>query len=280
VNVARNIAGLRKALGDDRPVLFVPTMGALHKGHMSLVKAAVAGEGHVVVSIFVNPLQFGPYEDLAAYPRDERADLRLLEEHGVDTVFVPDMEEMYPPNTTTTVDAGPLGLVLEGEHRPGHFQGVCTVCAKLFNIVDPQRVFFGQKDAQQVAVIKRMVADLNWDVEVVVCPTVRDADGLALSSRNVYLSPLQRRHALALYSSLKEGLAVLEAGGNPFDAQAAIKKSLDSAVGVHADYAVVCDPDTFEAPEIGNEILLAVAGRVGPARLIDNVLWRPKEQEE
>lgn len=275
MKVVRTIAELRRSL-EDRPHGFVPTMGALHGGHVSLLRAARAGSGVVVASIFVNPLQFSPDEDFASYPRDEATDLEVFAGQGVDVAFLPSRDEMYPPEQSTTVNVGRLGEILEGAYRPGHFAGVATICTKLFNLVRPRRAFFGQKDAQQVAVIKHMVADLNFDLEIVVCPTVRDADGLALSSRNAYLSEEQRDHALALYRSIQRGVSVLDARGSEHDAEAAMCSLLEGAPGVTADYAVVRDPDTFEAPVNGKPVLLAVAARVGPARLIDNMLWDPR----
>ena len=259
-----------------RPSSFVPTLGALHDGHRSLLSAARASSaGSVVGSIFVNPLQFGPSEDFDAYPRSEEADLEMFRAQGVDIAFIPSVDEMYPPGRTTTVSVGPLGEILEGAHRPGHFDGVATVCAKFFNLVRPQRAFFGQKDAQQVAVIKRMVADLNFDIEVVVCPTVRDGDGLALSSRNAYLSGEERDRATTLYRALVAGRSILNAGGDPTAARAEMESMLSEAPGLELDYAVVCDPDTFGSPEPERPVLLAVAARVGRARLIDNVMWEP-----
>jgi pantoate--beta-alanine ligase len=196
VRVVRTIRDVREvAVGE---VGLVPSMGAFHRGHLALFAAARAECATVVVSLFVNPAQFAPGEDLDLYPRDEARDLRLAEEAGVDVVFAPSVEELYPPGFQTWVDVTELGATLEGDHRPGHFRGVATVCLKLFNIVRPRRVYFGQKDAQQVAVIKRLVRDLNLDVEVGTVPTVRDDDGLALSSRNANLSPDERRRALAL----------------------------------------------------------------------------------
>jgi pantoate--beta-alanine ligase len=259
-----------------RPSSFVPTLGALHDGHRSLLSAARASSaGPVVGSIFVNPLQFGPSEDFDAYPRSEEADLEMFRAQGVDIAFIPSVDEMYPPGRTTTVSVGPLGEILEGAHRPGHFDGVATVCAKLFNLVRPQRAFFGQKDAQQVAVIKRMVADLNFDIEVVVCPTVRDGGGLALSSRNAYLSGEERDRATTLYRALVAGRSILNAGQDPTAARAEMESMLSETPGLELDYAVVCDPETFGSPEPERPVLLAVAARVGRARLIDNVMWEP-----
>lgn len=221
----------------------VPTMGAFHEGHLSLFRAARAENEQVVVSLFVNPAQFGAGEDLARYPRDEERDARLAEDAGVDVLYMPPLEEIYPPGFQTWVEVGQLGAILEGKHRPGHFRGVATVCLKLFNLVRPQRAYFGQKDAQQAAVIKQLVRDLAVNVDVRVLPTVRDADGLALSSRNAYLSPEERELALLLPRALRANDPSL----------------LD---GLEADYFEVAD---FDPP------VLAAAVRVGNTRLIDNV---------
>jgi len=222
----------------------VPTMGAFHEGHLSLLAAARAENDVVVASLFVNPAQFAEGEDPASYPRDEERDLQLADEAGVDVLFVPSAEEIYPPGFQTWVEVEQLGAILEGEHRPGHFRGVATVCLKLFNLVRPRRAYFGQKDAQQVAVVRRMVRDLDVPVEIRVLPTVRDADGLALSSRNALLSRDERERALALHRAL----------------EARDPSLLD---GLEVDYFAEAD---FE-PRV-----LAAAVRVGGTRLIDNVL--------
>jgi pantoate--beta-alanine ligase len=222
----------------------VPTMGALHDGHLALLSAAREENEVVVATVFVNPAQFAEGEDLAAYPRDEEHDLRLAEEAGVDVLFAPDADEVYPPGFQTWVEVEQLGSILEGTHRPGHFRGVATVCLKLFSAVRPRRAYFGQKDAQQAAVIKRMVRDLAVPVEIRVLPTVRDADGLALSSRNAYLSPEERERALALPKAL-----------------AARDRSLLD--GLEVDY--------FEEADFEPRVL-AAAVRVGSTRLIDNVV--------
>lgn len=255
-----------------RTIGFVPTMGALHEGHLALLRSARQADEVVVLSIFVNPLQFGPNEDFQAYPRDEEGDLELAEGEGVDVAFVPGVEQMYPPGASTTVDPGPIGELYEGAERPGHFRGVCTVVTKLLNLVQPSRAYFGQKDAQQVAVIKRMVADLDFPVELVVCPTVREHDGLALSSRNRYLSAAERTQATVLYRALVAGRAVLEQGGDPAMAENEMAGLLASVPGVRPGYAVAVDPDSFGPPVPGRPVLLAVAARVGRARLIDNLV--------
>ena len=249
----------------------VPTMGALHEGHLSLVRRAREENDVVVVSIFVNPLQFGPGEDLEAYPRDEERDANLLDGAGADIVFLPPVEEVHPEDRATTVTVGGLGEVLEGAHRPGHFDGVCTVVAKLFNLVGPERAYFGQKDAQQVAVLRRMVEDLGFPLDLVVCPIVREPDGLALSSRNAYLSASERGRATVLYRALQAGRPLAEVG----DYVAAEKKMLRvfrTEEDVEPDYAAAVDADTFGPPRLGGRVLLAVAARVGPARLIDNIV--------
>jgi pantoate--beta-alanine ligase len=250
VIVARTAADVRAALADRRggTIGLVPTMGALHAGHLALLEAARGRCDAVVMSLFVNPAQFGEAADLNGYPRDEERDLAKAREAGVDVVFAPSAAEMYPPGYQTWVEVTELGATLEGEHRAGHFRGVATVCLKLFNTVGPDLAFYGQKDAQQVAVLRRMVADLNLDLELVVLPTVRDADGLALASRNVRLSPEERARALALPRAL--------ATGDPETARAILE-----AAGLEVDYVAVApyDPPTH-----------AAAIRVGSTRLIDN----------
>jgi pantoate--beta-alanine ligase len=246
-------------------------MGALHEGHLSLVRAARSSNDVVVASIFVNPLQFGPNEDFAAYPRNEQEDASRLEHAGADVVFIPSLEDMYPPDRSTTVNVARLSETFEGAHRPGHFDGVCTVVAKLFNIVSPARAYFGQKDAQQVAVIKRMVRDLDFDVDIVVCPIVREPDGLAMSSRNAYLSDDDRGKATVLFRSLQAGRERLIQTKDVRAAVAAMEEVF-GAEGVAADYAVACDPNSFGPPNPDRPVLLAVAARIGRARLIDNML--------
>jgi pantoate--beta-alanine ligase len=247
-------------------------MGALHEGHLSLVRAAASACDVVVMSIFVNPLQFGPREDLDAYPRDEAADLELAEGHGVDVVFCPSVSEIYPEGAATTVTVGPLGEVLEGEARPGHFSGVATVLTKLFNIVAPDAAFFGQKDAQQVAVVRQMADDLFFDIEIVVCPTVRAPDGVALSTRNRYLSDEERHRARVLARALEAGQQALREGRASEVAKAKMWDVLVSEEGVRPDYAAAVDPSSFGLPLARGPILLAVAARVGSTRLIDNRL--------
>ena len=277
MKIARTIAEMRALTSSiTGPVGFVPTMGALHDGHLSLVRVARQRSSQVVMSIFVNPLQFGPHEDFDRYPRDEERDLKLAERDGVDVAFVPSVLEMYPDNRSTTVSVGGLGDVFEGSIRPGHFDGVATVVAKLFGVVTPDLAFFGQKDAQQVAVIRRMVADLSIPVEVVSCPTVREPDGLALSSRNIYLSEEERRAAPVLWRALQVGRSVYETSSNPAACEAAMTEELASEPLLEVDYAAAVDPATFGTPGPGTAPVLIVAGRIGRTRLIDNL---PIERE-
>jgi pantoate--beta-alanine ligase len=252
----------------------VPTMGALHAGHLSLVERSIGECDLTVVSIFVNPMQFGPHEDLARYPRDLEADLRALSPYPVELVFAPAVEAVYPPGCVTAVDIGPITEKWEGASRPGHFRGVATVVLKLFNLVQPDVAFFGQKDYQQTVVVRRMVADLDVPVVIRVCPTVREPDGLALSSRNVYLNAEERRRALGLSRSLRQAEELI--GGGQRDA-AAVRQAVKGALtGVQVDYVAVADPETLEElQEISGPALIAVAARVGTTRLIDNVIVTP-----
>nr|WP_242454717.1 pantoate--beta-alanine ligase [Bailinhaonella thermotolerans] len=273
------IAETRERLAEERAALgtvaLVPTMGALHEGHRSLIRLAHQYADDVVVSVFVNPLQFGPDEDFSRYPRTFDADVRACAEEGVRLVFAPSPEEMYTGNRQVTVSAGPMGDVLEGEFRPGHFDGVLTVVLKLFNLVRPQVAIFGQKDAQQLAMIRRMVADLDVPVRVVGAPTMREPDGLALSSRNRYLGPEDRRTGLYLSRALAEGRATAAQG--PSAVRRAARRVLEEAAEarppLRLDYLALVDPATFA--EIGEdyagEAVLAVAGKVGTTRLIDNM---------
>jgi pantoate--beta-alanine ligase len=256
---------------EGRCIGFVPTMGAFHEGHLSLIRAARSSCDTVVVSIFVNPLQFAPHEDFDAYPRDEERDLARARGEGVDVVFAPPVEEIYAPGHSTVVNVGPLGKALEGEARPGHFEGVCTVVAQLFNIVEPSRAFFGQKDAQQVAVIKRMVADLFFGLELVICPTVREPDGLAMSSRNRYLDEKQRKSAVALYRALRSGERLAREGADPEVVGKEMWDVMRIDESVVPEYARVVDPETFGPPRPTGPAVLAVAARVGGTRLIDNL---------
>ena len=272
MKTVRTEAELRAELASHagKRIGFVPTMGSLHEGHLSLIAAATDSSDVVIASIFVNPLQFGPREDFAAYPRDESRDLELAAQAGVDIVFLPSVDEMYPPGRTTTVSVGPIGDVLEGADRPGHFDGVATVVTKLFNLVRPAIAFFGQKDAQQVAVIKQLVRDLSFDIELAICPTVREPDGLALSSRNSYLSADERRRASVLHRVLLAGAESLP--DKDFDATEKKMWELLVAEGLEPGYAAAVDPETFGPPDPDGPVLLVVAARLGKTRLIDNLL--------
>ncbi len=255
---------------------FVPTMGALHAGHMSLVEAARTANERTAASIFVNPTQFGPNEDFGKYPRTFDADCALLEQAGVDLLFAPEPAEMYPPGFAAAIHVGPVATRLDGASRPGHFTGVATVVAKLFNIVQPDRAYFGQKDAAQVAVLRQLIRDLSLPVELVVCPTIREPDGLALSSRNRYLSAEQRKEALVLSHALLA--AEDKARHRENDVQILLEVAravLQNEPGFRLDYLALVEPDTLlpvEAFVPGRASLLAVAGWVGGTRLIDNVL--------
>ena len=269
------IAEMRRALaGVQGSVGLVPTMGYLHAGHMALVERARRENDVVVVSIFVNPTQFGPNEDYGRYPRDLGRDLAMLREAGVDFVFTPEPSEMYPEGFCSFVSVEGLSEKLEGAFRPGHFRGVATVVAKLFNIVPAQRAYFGQKDAQQVVVIRRMARDLNFPHEIVTVPTVREPDGLALSSRNVYLNPEQRRSALVLSRALFAARELYERGERDArEIRSAMRAMLDAEPGVTTDYVTVSDPESLEELErIEGPALVALAARVGDTRLIDNIV--------
>ncbi len=266
---------MRSALeGPHGSVGLVPTMGFLHAGHMALVNRARAENQVVVVTIFVNPAQFGPGEDLATYPRDLDRDLAMLRQAGVDLVFTPDISEVYPEGFSSYVTVEGLSDKLEGVFRPDHFRGVATVVAKLFNIVPADRAYFGQKDAQQVVVIKRMARDLNFRHEIVVVPTVREEDGLALSSRNVYLNAEQRQAALALSRGLFLARDLYQGGERNAEAvRSAVRRVLDAEPAVQTDYVTVSDAETLEELDrIDRPALVAVAARIGRTRLIDNVL--------
>ncbi len=249
-------------------------MGALHEGHLSLVRAARAGAGVVAASIFVNPTQFAPNEDLATYPRSFERDCEMLEREGVDFVFAPPVEEMYSAGAITWVSVEEMSGKLDGRSRPGHFRGVTTVVSKLFNIVEPDKAFFGQKDAAQVAIIRRLVRDLNLPVEIVVCPIVREADGLAMSSRNAYLNPEQRKQALVLHRSLRRVQAMVDAGERRADALVAVgRDEFRNQPSVRLDYFEVVNPETLDPVEdVSGGALVAVAAYLGTTRLIDNVV--------
>ncbi len=252
----------------------VPTMGALHAGHISLVEAAKKETDFVVVTIFVNPTQFGPNEDFSKYPRPLELDLQMCREAGVDVVFHPEVPTVYPAGATTSVEVGGLSSVLEGAFRPGHFRGVATVVLKLFNMVQPDVAFFGQKDFQQQLVIKHMVRDLDVPVRVQTCPTKREADGLAMSSRNVYLSPEERQTSVLLSQALKLAETMVHQGGaTPGGIEAAMKKHLETDPRVSIDYAKLVDAHTLaDLNRIQSEMVALIAARVGTTRLIDNML--------
>src|ERR1035438_7489305 len=278
-SASRAFRGAGKRLG------FVPTMGALHEGHLSLVRAARASSDVVAASIFVNPTQFGPNEDLAKYPRSFERDRELLEHEGVELLFAPSVEEMYPtaadrsvrPTPVTWVTVEGLSGKLDGRSRPGHFRGVTTVVAKLFHIIEPAAAFFGQKDGAQLAVIRRMVRDLNFPVEIVACPIVREPDGLAMSSRNAYLNREERRRALVLQRSLQKARQQFHDGErSAAKLSSAAKEIFASEPQVVLDYFEIVDPDTLDPVErISQKTLVAVAARVGSTRLIDNVVLEP-----
>jgi pantoate--beta-alanine ligase len=282
VTVARTITDLRAALAQHRragrSIGLVPTMGSLHEGHLSLLRAARERCGVVVMSLFVNPTQFGPGEDLDSYPRDERRDLGLAEDEGVDLVYAPGTEEVYPPGFATVVEVGGgITDVLEGDparRGPEHFRGVTTIVAKLFNAVQPDVAFFGQKDAQQATVIRRMARDLDFPVEIAVEPTVRESDGLALSSRNTYLSANEREQALALSRALRATADAVAAGERDVDAALQAGRAELEAAGIEPEYLDARDAEDLSEVRSfnGRPVLVAVAARVGKARLIDNVV--------
>ena len=281
MHITRTIDETRTAVRHARMngaiVGFVPTMGFLHHGHLSLIDVArEAGATFTVVSIFVNPKQFGPSEDLSLYPRDEERDSQLLESAGVDLLFLPPVDVMYPTGATTTVSVAGVARPLEGERRPGHFDGVATVVTKLFNIVQPDLAAFGRKDAQQCAVIEQMVRDLDIPVHLVFGQIVRDEDWLAMSSRNSYLSRQERSKAPVLHRALRAGEEAITHGiHDTAEVERLMRRVVEEEGGVEVDYLVVVDPLTFEPPEdYAREILLAGAVRVGRTRLIDNVRVR------
>ncbi|MGB2796043.1 MAG: pantoate--beta-alanine ligase [Phycisphaerae bacterium] len=278
--VAGKIREVREAVLEARRrgerVGLVPTLGALHDGHVSLLRAARAENGFVAVSIFVNPTQFGPGEDYESYPRPMEKDLTICRQEGVALVFAPPPEEMYPAGFATTVHVAGLTEKMCGASRPGHFDGVCTVVAKLFGIVRPDAAYFGEKDAQQLAVVRRMVRDLNLAVEIRACPLVRDADGLATSSRNQYLSARERASALVLGRALAQARERIEAGEREAASVAdGVRRLVGDEPGVALEYVAVVDPDTLaDLERIEDRALVALAARVGRTRFIDNVLLR------
>jgi pantoate--beta-alanine ligase len=272
--IAEMRAASRAARHAGKRLGFVPTMGALHEGHISLVRAACASTDVVAASIFVNPTQFGPNEDLAKYPRSFERDREQLEREGAELLFAPSVEEMYPAGAATWVTVEELSGKLDGKSRPGHFRGVTTVVSKLFHIVEPDAAFFGQKDAAQVAVIRRMVRDLNLPVEIVVCPIVREPDGLAMSSRNAYLNAEQRKQALVLYRSLMRVKKLTDVGEHSAAKLAeAAREEFTREESVRLDYFAIVNPDTLDSVEdVSAGALVAVAAYVGSTRLIDNIV--------
>jgi pantoate--beta-alanine ligase len=281
MEVLTKIEQLRQAVAaarsKGRRIGFVPTMGDLHAGHMALVTAAEQETDFLIVSVFVNPTQFGPGEDYERYTRNLPHDTELCEAAGVDILFAPSADEMYPRENLTWVDVEKLSEPLCGQSRPGHFRGVATVCAKLFNIVQPDMAFFGRKDAQQALVIKRMVKDLNMPLRIVVCPTIREADGLAMSSRNRYLNAEERKDAAAIYASLKKCAGLLEQG--VVDARILedeIRRTIEQTPSTRIEYAGIMDADTLAPVDrIRGKTLIAVAVRIGSTRLIDNLIFDP-----
>jgi pantoate--beta-alanine ligase len=284
MEVIEPAAAFAEAMGGARergPVGFVPTMGALHAGHLSLIQRARAACVSVGVSIFVNPLQFGPNEDLARYPRDERADLSACEKEGVDMVWLPSVDDMYPPGVELPrPDPGPVGRVLEGASRPGHFEGVLTAVHRLFSVAGRCSSFFGEKDAQQLFLVKRMVLTEGMDIEVIACPTVREPDGLALSSRNAFLSDQEREQAGCLFLALSEAAELARAGErDPSVLVAAMAREIGATPLATIDYATVVDDATFEpASHVNASSRALVAARFPSARLIDNLMLSPKPE--
>lgn len=266
---------IRAARRQGKRIGFVPTMGYLHEGHLSLVEEAKKRTDFVVMSIFVNPLQFGPSEDFERYPRDLERDSRLAAEAGVDLLFTPSVAEMYPRQVKTTVSVSGVSEPLCGRSRPGHFDGVATVVMKLFQIVQPDAAFFGQKDAQQVAVVEQMVRDLSVPVTIIPCPIVREADGVAMSSRNVYLSPEERKQAAVLYRSLQMAKELLAQDKAPAQVRSEMMRLIEAEPLAHIDYIEILNyPDLtpVEAAGTGQQILVALAVRFGATRLIDNMI--------
>jgi len=269
-------AGLR---GAGKRLGFVPTMGALHEGHLALVRRAKQETDVTIVSIFVNPAQFGPGEDYRSYPRDFERDSALLRGEGVELLFAPPVEEIYPAGFQTYATVEPVGAPLEGQSRPGHFRGVATVVLKLFNIVQPDRAYFGRKDAQQCVVVSRLVRDLNLPVEIVVCPIVREPDGLAMSSRNAYLNPDERQAARVLYQSLCRARELMQGGERRAQVIAGeMRRLIAQEPRARLDYVAVVDADTFEPVErIGGRLVIPLAVQVGRARLLDNLLVEERD---
>ena len=284
MEIAKTIESVRNlvkaARSQGKKIGLVPTMGALHIGHISLIEAAVKRCEFVVVSIFVNPTQFGPGEDFEKYPRPLDADLEICKKAGIDVVFAPAQEQMYGAENLTWINVEKLTEQLCGQSRPVHFRGVTTVCAKLFNIVEPDIAFFGQKDGQQAIVIKRMVADLNMPLEIAICPTIREPDGLAVSSRNKYLTKQQKKDATLIYKSLQKCREMIDARVTDSETIIAeMRKILSHAPSIKIEYISIVDAETLQTTDlIARQVLAAVAVRIGSARLIDNILVDAKKQ--
>ncbi|MBW8040759.1 MAG: pantoate--beta-alanine ligase [Planctomycetes bacterium] len=284
MEVANTIDSVRElvkaARSAGKKIGFVPTMGALHIGHISLIEAAVKKCDFVIVSIFVNPTQFGPGEDYKKYPRPLEDDLEICRNAGVDVVFAPAQEQMYPSENVTWVNVEKLTEPLCGRSRPGHFRGVTTVCAKLFNIVAPDVVFFGAKDAQQAIVIKRMVEDLNMPLEIVVCPTIRESDGLAVSSRNKYLTEEEKKDATLIYKSLEKCREMIEAGTTDIGTiTAEMRTILSQSPAIEVEYVSIVDVEILQSIDhITGKVLAVVAVRIGQTRLIDNIVVDIEQQ--
>jgi pantoate--beta-alanine ligase len=272
IDKTRKIVAKAKSAG--KKIGFVPTMGALHEGHFSLIRAAKQQCNFVVVSIFVNPTQFGPGEDIDKYPRPFDADIKACKNLGVDVVFAPSVEQMYPEKNLTWVNVEKLSELLCGKGRPGHFRGVATVCAKLFNIVRPDIAFFGQKDAQQAIIVQRMITDLNMPLKIVVCPTIREIDGLAMSSRNEYLSAAQRKDAALLYAALQKAEVFIAAGQRKSsELISEMEKILKISRQIKIEYISIVDAQTLdELDQVKGKVLIALAVKIGSARLIDNIV--------
>jgi len=270
-------ASSRQFRSHGKTIGFVPTMGALHEGHLSLVRCAKEENDVTVVSIFVNPIQFGPKDDFDRYPRDIKGDLDKLLPLGVDVVFIPQVQDMYPGGFSTTIDVGSIGEVLCGVARPGHFNGVAVVVAKLFNIVTPHKVYFGQKDFQQSVVIKKIVRELNFDIDIVVCPTVREADGLAMSSRNSYLNETERKSAGVLYRALRHCEGLIARGiRNSVRIKEEMENIIKSEPMVKIEYIEIVEPESLkEVKTIESPVVICLAVRIGTTRLIDNIVVSP-----
>lgn len=280
MRIVRTIAEVRESVAEarsaGRKIGFVPTMGSLHEGHLSLFATGrEAGADYLVASIFVNPTQFGPADDFTRYPRDENRDVEMLRIENVDLLFAPPVDVIYPDGFQTSVNVGDVSVPLEGERRPGHFAGVATVVLKLFNIVTPDLAVLGAKDAQQCAVVSRMVRDLDLEVCLIFAPTLRESDSLARSSRNVYLSATERALAPSLHAALEAGIQALDQGRAVAEAECLMAETLDGLDGVELDYLRIVDPETFRPPSGSTkDLLLAGAVRIGRTRLIDNIRYR------